>query len=102
MQIVSDLTTLPKALVPDEGTNDLEGHFCIQTIPYFCNCRPRPWTFIHHGKKIIVWKEKDDENLLAMASEFKKIQLDPHIIEYKVMMGKAILWDDIPNGVTIG
>lgn len=102
MQIISDLKIAQKAIAPDEDNNDLEGYYCIQTVAYQCYCRPKPWTFIHCKARIIVWPNKDDNSILEAASEFKKIQLDPRIVEYKSMMGKAIEYDDIPNGATIG
>lgn len=96
------LMTLPKEVTPDEGSPEYDGYFCLNTDEFNCTCRKRPWRFIHYSKKIIVWPEKDDEKLLNVAQKMKDLNLNPKIIDYKVMMGKAIPWDDIPNGDTIG
>jgi len=99
MQIINDLDTLNKAVTPDEGNSEYEGMFCIQTIPYTCSCTiGKTWTFAHFSKKIVVWNEKDEDSILTIASEFKNCNFDPKIIEYKVIFGKAIPWDDIPDG----
>jgi hypothetical protein len=99
MQIISDLETLNRAMTPDEGNSDYVGMFCIQTVPYTCSCTPgKTWIFAHLDKKIVVWSEKDDDNMLKIASEFKRGNFDPKIIEYKVIFGKAIHWDDVPDG----
>ena len=103
MQIISDIETLNRAIAPDEGDSTFEGMFCIQTVPHVCSCRPtQPWTFAHYQKKIVVWNEKDDDKILQVASEFKKANYDPKIVEYQVLFGKAIHWDDIPNGEHMG
>jgi hypothetical protein len=99
MHIVEiDQETLDKVTGPDEGNALYEGYFCIQTRPFECSCRIKPWTFIHYIKSVIVWAEKDDPNMLKCAGFFKKHDFDPRIIEYKPMMGKCLDWEDIPNG----
>lgn len=99
MQIISDLETLNRAMTPDEGNSDYEGMFCIKTVPYTCSCSPgKPWIFAHLQKQIVVWNEKDEDSILDLASQFKQMGFDPKIVEYKVIFGKAIHWDDIPDG----
>ena len=96
--MISDVETLNKAVTPDEGNVEYDGYFCIQTIPHVCNCRPdRPWVWVHHQRKIVVWEDKDGD-ILQVASEFKKGGFEPKVVDYKVIYGKAIPWDDIPNG----
>lgn len=96
------LMTLPRAVSPDEGSIDLDGHYCLKTDEFKCGCRERLWDFIHYSKKIVVWPEKDDPKMLDFAQKTKELGLNPRVIEYKVMMGKAIPWDDIPQGADIG
>jgi hypothetical protein len=99
VQIITDLETLNKAMTPDKGNPNYEGMFCIKTVPYTCSCSPdKVWDFAHLEKKIVVWNEKDEDSILDLASQFKRNGYDPKIIEYKVMFGKAIHWDDIPDG----
>lgn len=91
------LMTLPRAVSPDENDTDYDGYYCVQTAPYLCNCRRQPWTFTHYSKKIIVWEENDDDMILKVATEFKKMGLDPKIVEFKTIYGKCITWADIPS-----
>lgn len=86
--------------LPDDENYD--GYFCVQTVPFNCRCRNRPWTFVHWDKRIIVWKSKDDQALLQVAHEFKDMEFDPHIIEYNSVMGNCVDWQDIPAGEIIG
>lgn len=93
---------LPKAVSPGEGSPELEGYYCINTDSFYCSCRPKPWRYIHFNKKIIVWPTNDEDSILQNATEMKKLDLNPKIVEYKTMMGKAIPWDDIPVGSELG
>lgn len=96
------MMSLPKEVTPDEGDYALDGYYCLKTDEYTCSCRDKPWRYIHCDMKIVVWPEKDDDSLLKNAQRMKDLGLNPKITEYKVMMGKAIPWDDIPDGTTIG
>lgn len=98
----SSLMTLPREVTPNEGNSEYDGYFCIKTDEYKCACRERTWHFIHCADKIVVWEEKDDNTLLHFAQMMKEMGLNPRIIEYNVMLGKAVRWDDIPAGATIG
>jgi|SRR6185295_18908784 len=89
---------LPRSVTPDEGDSQYEGYYYLKTDEYFCTCRQRPWRYLHFDKKVIVWPTNDDIALLKNAQNLKDSGFNPKIVEYNVMLGKAIPWDDIPHG----
>lgn len=98
-----DIETLIRATTPDEGNVELEGYYCINTNPYQCACSPeRTWDYFHYEMKIIVWEEQDHPFILKMAAELKTLGFNPRIIEYKSIFGKAIDFEEIPDGATLG
>jgi hypothetical protein len=96
------LMTLPRNVTPDEGDTKHEGYYFLKTDEFNCTCRKRPWRWLHFDNKVIVWPTNDDDSLLKNAQRFKELGLNPKITEYKVIMGKAIAWEDIPDGSVIG
>jgi hypothetical protein len=96
------MMTLPREITPDEGDYALDGYYYLKTDEFLCTCRNKPWRFLHYENKIIVWPTNDDDSLLKNAQRMKELGLNPKITEYKITMGKAIAWEDIPNGSTIG
>jgi hypothetical protein len=84
--------------ITEQGDTTLDGCYCIKTDAFYCSCRTRPWSFVHHEQQIIVWREKDNKTILKLAQTFKEHDFNPKIIEYEAMMGKAIDWEDIPPG----
>lgn len=100
-QAGSSLMTLPRSVTPDEGNSAYEGYYYIKTDEFKCTCRVKPWRYLHYEDKVIVWPEKDDDSLLKNAQKMKEQGFNPKITEYNVMLGKAIPWDDIPNGKDI-
>jgi hypothetical protein len=51
----------------------------------------RPLRFVELDEKhvIVVWEENDDEDMLRIAQAFKERDLQPRIVEYEVMFGRA-------------
>lgn len=92
----------PRITRQDEGSPEYDGYFCIKTKPHICSCCPDPWLFVHFSDKIVVWEENDDPLILHVAHQFQQLGIDPRIVEYKPVYGKAVTWDDIPARGTVG
>jgi hypothetical protein len=75
-----------------DRNRDYAGWFCIATDPWEC---PNPacdfvanhCTAMH---RVIVWPEKDDENILEVAAGAQKGGRNPRIVEYEVEFGPCV------------
>jgi len=111
--IVTDVTQLPQPLLElfddmfrhamkaAKAEDDLnyEGWYCIQMKPVICPGCGEPMCYVEppHLHLIIVWEDKDDPHMLAMAQKLKdgRPEIDPDIREYHPMMGHCISWEDV-------
>src|SRR4026207_248391 len=108
--IVTDASQLPgpllelfddmfrHAMKAAKAEDDLnyEGWYCIQMKPVICPGCGEPMCYVEppHLHLIIVWEEKDDENLLQVCKELKDGDRDPIVIQYHPMYGHCISWED--------
>lgn len=101
MIIVTDLDTLLEMVLEVEDSipdpDDYIGWWCIQHYPVQCGgcgqmvCYVEPPT-LH---LIVVWEDKDDEDMLRMAGKLQQIDMDPIIIKYSPIMGRCIPYAEV-------
>jgi len=82
-----------------EDDENYEGWYCINVQPRKCQHCGTMMTYVEppHLHLIIVWEDKDDPHMLAMAQKLKdgRPEIDPDIREYHPMMGHCISWEDV-------
>jgi hypothetical protein len=74
-----------------EGGEDHAGWFCVQTEPFPC---PAPGCtfvafFMTAAHLILVWKERDDPNLLRHAERAKQVGRNPYVVRYEPSFGPS-------------
>lgn len=102
--LIGDLADLLEMLeeidVPDYNNEQFEGWFCIQHSPIPCHSCGSPVCYVEPPgiHLIVVWEEKDDVDMLRMASRIKAIKsmnLDPIIIPYAPIYGNCIPYQEV-------
>jgi hypothetical protein len=91
VDIQSPHITLTRPVDNGPSFKDYSGFFTIKFDKVNkCGCGRR-LEFVECDEKhiVVVWEEKDDDDLLAIAAAFKDRGLGPKIVEYKVGYGQA-------------
>ena len=75
----------------EDGGGDHSGWFCVRTDPWPC---PAPGCtyvaqFMTAAHLILVWQERDDPNLLAIAHQAKDVGRNPKIVAYESSFGPS-------------
>lgn len=100
MITLPDIKPIERVDIDDGSTADYDGWFCIKLDRKGAKCAycGRPVEYIHEDTngRIVVWPEKDHEEILSMAGYImdKFPHLDPRIKEYEKSMGPAISYEE--------
>ena len=98
--IVTDLDTLLGLVIEVEDAipdpNDYIGYWCIQHYAVQCGGCGEYVCYVEPPNLhlIVVWENKDDEDMLRMAGKLQEIELDPIVIQYAPIMGNCIPYED--------
>lgn len=77
-----------------------EDWYCICIKPFRCEVCYIPICYLECGAHhIIVWEEKDDQQLLTLAAALQFQDREPRIDTYKNMLGPCVTWE---KGIELG
>lgn len=74
------------------------GWFCIKVEKFYCRNCDHESEFVHNTNKgIVVWPEKDHEEILSHAAKIMAMrpETNPRIVEYEPEMGEAISYNEV-------
>ena len=97
--IVTDEETIEEFLDQfislDYTDEKYDRYWCINIKPFKCaNCGD-PICYAQCGSHfIIIWEEKDDENLLNIAAELQRADMDPRVVNYNRYLGPCVVFED--------
>jgi hypothetical protein len=85
----------------DFSLDEYDDWYCIQIKPFKCvNCKELICYATTGPHYIIIWPERDDNDMLQLADLLMKDgNYDPHIIHYNRIFGPCISWE---QGMAIG
>ena len=102
--LIGDLSQLLDELedieVYHHDPSEYDGWYCIQHLPIPCYSCGNPICYVEPPglHLIVVWEEKDDEDMLRMAAKIGKIRhptFDPIIIKYAPIYGPCIPYTEV-------
>ena len=81
---------------PEYSDHDLANFFCIQIKPFKCRgCRKMLcYACVGPDHVIIVFPDKDDENLIVMMQTLQGDEYDPYVVKYSQLYGPCITLED--------
>lgn len=97
--IVTDATELieflDQAVTLDYSGPEFDEYWCINIKPFKCsNCEKLICYATAGPHFIIIWEEKDDEDMLNIAAELKEYDMDPRILRYNRIIGPCVVFED--------
>jgi len=93
----SNTTYVETTVDSDMNSGIYDGYYCINIKPFKCeNCKTLICYAVVGPHLIVVWPDKDDNDLLQVAEALMKDEFDrydPHIVTYHELFGPCVTWD---------
>lgn len=67
-----------------------EEWYCIRVERYYCYHCSMEFDYLHNNRKILVWPERDDPQMLDIAQKAKDKTGIAQIVEYETSLGPCI------------
>jgi hypothetical protein len=86
---------LDQAVTLDYSGPEYDEYWCVNIKPFKCrNCDTVICYACAGAHFIIIWPEKDDEDMLNIAAELKDCDMDPRIVRYNRIIGPCVTFED--------